>query len=954
MNEAHHTASEVDSISPAFEFSKESFESQKPLLIQPKLSVGAVDDPFEREADLMADRVMRMPDSSFIQRKCASCEEEEKIHRMPETSFLQRKCTACEHEEEEKIHRKVTPFIQKKDNGLEGGTASESVTNQINSSRGGGNRMSENTLSFMESRFNTDFSGVKIHTDSNAVQMSRELNAQAFTVGNDIYFNAGKYSPESDFGRHLLAHELTHTVQQGGAIERKVQRRVSPRISQLREHLSYGVFDWAITDGDVASVLLTLRELTSQDLQDTVGLLESEGLIGRLFENLQESDDRNLDMIPDFMQSVQNARFRRTRTDGTTEVSSCNPNQRSQNQNALSHVVEWANRSIDAIINFQIGIDPLESARIGRLLDRYFFHEAQTGVLTQAQRVNFGDQMIERLNVMKEGAPNTIINCVSPFDLLCAGNTIAYVESGLTPTMRMCSSFFGKDDNEKINTVFHELMHFYNGRVGDTGYAHERVFEFLPPDRAVNNADSYSTFATAIMLGERTALQTEERSVRDVVEGCSPLQEANLRRDIAYATRMIQNATNQIEADYDVQNRRDSASTNFHSTNHQDLVRFVERFNLVKNSIPRQIAFHCESGSSQTTDTLPFIEGDGLHLTLPYFNIVSENQRVDTLLAILFKKYSAGMTTPVWSFAPNYATQTLDQAYNNPGAFVGYMRAMFQVRGIWNFADAEIRNEEALTRTIDGIEESLDEAYYDEKFRDLISHRITPRFLAEFTATPITNRPELQTRTRSIQQRMPVIRLFLNRMYRDFSGQNTNNFIEGLLAFQGSIFSEVGLFSLTESLYSRFLRRLNTSFRPILTRINHDEAVRFEEWTDYDTILSEYRTESQHLLSIMRTYKSYLEQLHNLPEMYQNSRDVLQASPQVQNLDFDSFIDTVDNFSLNRTALLDEVSNIASSVIDAISEGRNFDRRNPDLPDLTRLLQRYQRQLRGLIPRNRR
>jgi hypothetical protein len=206
MNEAQHRTPDIDSISPAFEFSKESFKSQTPLLIQPKLSVGAVDDPFEREADAMADRVMRMPETSFIQRKCASCEEEEQIHR------------------------KITPFIQKQGNGLEGGLASESVTNQINASRGGGSRMPENTLSFMESRFNTDFSGVKIHTDSNAVQMSRELNAQAFTVGSDIYFNSGKYAPESASGKHLLAHELTHTVQQGGSVGlamRRIQRSVN-------------------------------------------------------------------------------------------------------------------------------------------------------------------------------------------------------------------------------------------------------------------------------------------------------------------------------------------------------------------------------------------------------------------------------------------------------------------------------------------------------------------------------------------------------------------------------------------------------------------------------------------------------------------------------------------------------------------------------------------------------
>jgi hypothetical protein len=194
---------------------KKILTNKTSLLMKTQLSIGSTNDPQEQQADQTADNIMRMPESPFVQRKCA----------------------ACEHEEE-KISRKTEPFIQKQGNGSEGGTASESVTNQINATRGGGNRISENTLSFMESRFNTDFSGVKIHTDTNAVQMSRELNAQAFTVGSDIYFNSGKYSPESDSGRHLLAHELTHTVQQGGRIERKIQRTGETGTSVYQERVS--------------------------------------------------------------------------------------------------------------------------------------------------------------------------------------------------------------------------------------------------------------------------------------------------------------------------------------------------------------------------------------------------------------------------------------------------------------------------------------------------------------------------------------------------------------------------------------------------------------------------------------------------------------------------------------------------------------------------------------------
>lgn len=182
--------------------------------LQRKLSVGAIDDPLEDEADNMADKVMRMPEPNFIQRKCADCEEEEKAQRKPLESFIQKKCAACE--QEERAQRKpLASFIQKKETSTNNNVvASNNVSNQIQSTKGSGNVMPETTKSFMESRFGTDFSSVKIHTGNYASQLSKELSAQAFTVGNDIYFNEGKYQPESSEGKHLLAHELMHTIQQ--------------------------------------------------------------------------------------------------------------------------------------------------------------------------------------------------------------------------------------------------------------------------------------------------------------------------------------------------------------------------------------------------------------------------------------------------------------------------------------------------------------------------------------------------------------------------------------------------------------------------------------------------------------------------------------------------------------------------------------------------------------------
>ena len=94
--------------------------------------------------------------------------------------------------------------------------SSEGLEQQLGNSKGSGSPLSNEARSFMEPRFGTDFSNVKVHTDSSAVQMNQDIQAQAFTHGQDIYFNSGKYSPDTNEGKSLLAHELTHVVQQRG------------------------------------------------------------------------------------------------------------------------------------------------------------------------------------------------------------------------------------------------------------------------------------------------------------------------------------------------------------------------------------------------------------------------------------------------------------------------------------------------------------------------------------------------------------------------------------------------------------------------------------------------------------------------------------------------------------------------------------------------------------------
>src|SRR5690606_28128459 len=96
------------------------------------------------------------------------------------------------------------------------GVASPALTHQIQNTKGNGESLAGHTQAEMESRIGVNFSEVRIHKDRTSTEMNNALQAQAFTHGKDIYFNEGKYNPESPSGKHLLAHELTHVVQQGG------------------------------------------------------------------------------------------------------------------------------------------------------------------------------------------------------------------------------------------------------------------------------------------------------------------------------------------------------------------------------------------------------------------------------------------------------------------------------------------------------------------------------------------------------------------------------------------------------------------------------------------------------------------------------------------------------------------------------------------------------------------
>lgn len=226
---------------------KGSFFSASP--VQTKLKVNQPGDKYEVEADQMAEQVVQKLSDTETNPSPSHNKSESNLFKKPSlqsksnlpkphfSSLIQTKCEACEAEEkanEEEVQRKPEPHIflqayadgdgeestlMTKKKNVEPAVVSPETTAQLFASKGSGDPLPNNTKSEMERGFGVDFSHVRTHTGISANSMSKNLGAQAFTHGSDIYFNSGKFDTNSLSGKKLLAHELTHVVQQGKSIK---------------------------------------------------------------------------------------------------------------------------------------------------------------------------------------------------------------------------------------------------------------------------------------------------------------------------------------------------------------------------------------------------------------------------------------------------------------------------------------------------------------------------------------------------------------------------------------------------------------------------------------------------------------------------------------------------------------------------------------------------------------
>jgi len=210
----------TEHIAPKTSGTAASGTAKSSVFFQPKLTVNQPDDLYEREADVMADRVMRMA--------VPAGGEPRGTESKPEERYVQREVES----------RGAVP------------QADSRFERYVAGLGGRGNPLLTEERRFFESRFNRDFSDVRIHTDNAAAQSAHSIHAQAYTSGTNVVFGAGQYQPNTEKGRHLMAHELTHVMQQQGHIARQAAPEepmdFETRLNRVKAFLTNNRIDEAV------------------------------------------------------------------------------------------------------------------------------------------------------------------------------------------------------------------------------------------------------------------------------------------------------------------------------------------------------------------------------------------------------------------------------------------------------------------------------------------------------------------------------------------------------------------------------------------------------------------------------------------------------------------------------------------------------------------------------------
>lgn len=525
----------------------------------------------------------------------------------------------------------------------------------------------------MESRFQHDFSRVRIHGGGLAAQSAAEMDALAFTVGDHIVFGHGAFRPQEAAGQRLLAHELAHTVQQRGsadpgpeglqvgpvedAAEREadaaadrvmagfgpgplesggagiLRRRVSPQLPRLREDLRTGIFN-SVSEEEAHDALGILSGLSDTDLGDTMEALEADpDAVDHFYGGLSQADIRD---HQDDLRRIKNHRVytRTTTTGGVTQTTvlrgSCNFDQSAAIQQAAQDALQWLTRALARLDAYRAAPGEAAQRPVRDALQATFSSTAGDVVAHVRAR-------LAQVRTDIQGMPGFTFECHGSWDTTCP-SADAYVPGGDPERIVFCSSYFGSDAPTRTSTVVHEFTHTQVGgqHITDRAYLQNRLIARIPTPEALTNAASYERLVRILATGTDPAAP-----VRDSFEDCPADWQEQLRDAAARTERYNRNANVHLGG-----TTAANAATRLTAAERAllpglaqtDLDRALHLYREAEGKFGSGISYECEpdgGGRCDTSATYWYALGD-FHICPSWHALATPAARHDAFLAGLY------------------------------------------------------------------------------------------------------------------------------------------------------------------------------------------------------------------------------------------------------------------------------------------------------------------------------
>lgn len=445
-----------------------------PICLQRKLTIRSVNDPLEREADRVAGEVMRMPDS--------------KVSVGAEPLQMRRKCAACQEEEEAKTLRtKSASPLQAVTDGP------PDIVHEV--LRSPGQPLDAEARSFFEPRFGYDFGHVRLHFDEKADASARSVGALAYTVGSHVAFRSASYSPRTADGRQLLAHELTHVVQQSASTG---FRPASPSPAGAQASAAA-----VVADRNGGALLHSGRAVQRQPAPSPED---------RANAAADAAARRELESTLPGPGGTPQPQKPKTAQRGV----GCDDGQRRRAEDALKTAVHWLDNALGKL-------DPPLPEVSAPLFRHFHVNPKQPWFVAQVR------DNLQRIHDGLAGSPYR-----------CGGNPECWGQNAsvLPHEVLLCEPFFTQsDDNVRAQTLIHEAAHVFaharaemGGKTAiDRSLSTRRAYARLTPDEALSNADSYGAFLQEV-VGHRVG----PAAPQDTFTGCTPGQAEQVRDALAF------------------------------------------------------------------------------------------------------------------------------------------------------------------------------------------------------------------------------------------------------------------------------------------------------------------------------------------------------------------------------------------------------------------------------------